>query len=70
LDYLTDENGNIIPESVHFVTDINVVSNMAWIESILISHINKKVIDINFKGNAFYQRSVFGLDSPTVLNDD
>jgi hypothetical protein len=43
---------------------------MAWIESILISHINKKVIDINFKGNAFYQRSVFGLDSPTVLNDD
>lgn len=70
LDYLTDENRNIIPESVRFVTDINVVSNMAWIESILISHINKKVIDINFKGNAFYQRSVFGLDSPTVLNDD
>ena len=70
LDYLTDQDGNVIPESVHFATDINAVSNMSWIESILISHINKKVIDVNFKGNAFYQRSVFGLDSPTVLNDD
>lgn len=52
---------------------LNSVSNMAWIESIMISMINKNVIDINLPGNAFYQRSVFGMegiqgDSKYVLN--
>lgn len=53
-----------------FGVDINSVSNMGWIESILTSKVNDAAIAIKFKGNAFYQRSVFGMDSPyTVLND-
>ncbi len=37
---------------------------MAWVESILTSEVNKRVIDVTAKGNAFYQRTVFGMDSP------
>lgn len=47
---------------------LNSVTNMAWIESILISFINKNVIDINLPGNAFYQRSVFGMEG--IVGDD
>lgn len=47
---------------------LNAVSNMAWVESILVSVINKNVIDINLPGNAFYQRSVFGMEG--LLGDD
>lgn len=68
--YTTDENGNVIPESVKFPVDINSVSNLSWLETIINSIINKNVIDIKFKGNAYYQRSVFGVDSPmTVISD-
>lgn len=47
---------------------LNSVTNMQWIESILISFINKNVIDINLPGNAFYQRSVFGMEG--IVGDD
>jgi hypothetical protein len=40
------------------------MSNSAWIESILASEINKNVIDVNLPGNAYYQRTVFGMDDP------
>jgi len=53
-----------------FVVDLNSVSNMAWVESILTSKVNKDVIDLKFKGNAFYQRSVFGMDSPYIRVDE
>lgn len=46
---------------------LNAVSNMAWIESIMVSIINKNIIDINLPGNAFYQRTVFGLDG--IMSD-
>lgn len=49
-----------------FDVDLNSISNMSWVESILTSEINKNVIDVRFKGNAFYQRSVFGMDSPYI----
>lgn len=47
---------------------LNSVSNMQWIESILISYINKNIIDVNLPGNAFYQRSVFGMEG--IQSDD
>lgn len=49
-----------------FDVDLNSVLNMSWVESILTSEVNKNVIDVRFKGNAFYQRSVFGMDSPYI----
>lgn len=47
-----------------FNVDLNSVSNMSWVESILSSKVGTDVIDIRTKGNAFYQRTVFGMDSP------
>ena len=54
--------------SVNNTPILNSVSNMQWIESILISYINKNVIDINLPGNAFYQRSIFGMEG--IQGDD
>ena len=68
--YDVDANGNVIPDSIKFPVDINCVSNLTWLETIINSVINKKIIDIKFKGNAYYQRSIFGVDSPmAVIND-
>nr|DAE41931.1 MAG TPA: hypothetical protein [Bacteriophage sp.] len=53
-----------------FIVDLNSVSNMTWVESILTSKVNKDVIDLQLKGNAFYQRSVFGMDSPYIATGD
>ena len=41
------------------------MSSISWVESIISSEINRKVIDVNLPGNAYYQRSVFGMDSPS-----
>ena len=43
---------------------------MTWVESILTSKVNKDVIDLQLKGNAFYQRSIFGMDSPYIAMSD
>jgi hypothetical protein len=40
-----------------------------WIESILISTVNKKVIDITTPGSSFIQRSVFAIEDGTLLNE-
>lgn len=53
-----------------FEVDLNSVSSLSWIESILNSHINNEVIDINMPGNAYYQRSVFGMEGITEISDD
>lgn len=49
---------------------IEAMSSASWLESIIVSKINKEVIDINIAGNAFYQRSVWAMEGhPTVLTD-
>jgi len=54
-----------------FKIPLEAMSSIDWIESILVSKINKKVIDIQTNGNAFYQRSVWGMEgNPTVLTDE
>lgn len=41
------------------------LSGTNWIQSIVASMINKDVIDVNTPGNAFYQRSVWGMQGIT-----
>lgn len=50
-----DENGN-------FKCPIAATSDSTWIESILISSINKRIINIITPGNSFVQRSVFAIE--------
>lgn len=61
---------NTITNQEEFDLDLNATSSMAWVESIINSYINSEAIDINMPGNAYYQRSVFGMDSPLVMTDD
>jgi len=56
---------------------LDAMSGMNWIQSILVAMVNRKVIDVNAPGKAFYQRSVWGMeDDPkaigetVVMNDD
>ena len=54
----------------NFDIDLNAVSEMGWAESIINSHINSEVIDITMPGNAYYQRSVFGMEGKTIMSDE
>lgn len=50
---------------------LEAMSSVEWIQSILVSAINKSVVDIPIDGNAFYQRSVWGMEgNPRVLTQD
>jgi len=40
---------------------LGAISNSSWLESVLISMINKEVIDVNTPGAFFIQRSVWGM---------
>lgn len=53
---ITDENG------VEKLRPLSVTTDAYWIESILISAINKAVIDINTPGSSFIQRSIFAVE--------
>ena len=57
--------------SKHLSMPLSSISNMGWLESILISHVNKKIVDLNLPGNAFVQRSVFAMEGNEhfVLSD-
>lgn len=49
---------------------IDAMSGMNWIQSILVAMVNKKVVDVNAPGGAFYQRSVWGMEGSTTIIDD
>lgn len=55
-----------------FKVPMAAMSSTAWVESIISSIINRKVINVNLPGNAYYQRSVFGIDDEarTVVGKD
>ena len=54
----------------HFKVPLEAMSSIDWIQSIIVSKINSEVCDINVKGNAFFQRSVWGMEGhPKVLDD-
>ena len=50
----------------HMRLPLNAVSNSNWLESVLISSINKKVIDIETPGAAFIQRSVWAMEGSSL----
>lgn len=41
---------------------LSAISRINWLQSILVSFINDKVVDVNTQGNAFYQRSVWNME--------
>lgn len=52
----------------HMRLPLNAISNSNWLESVLISSINKKVVDIETPGAAFIQRSVWAMEGPTMFD--
>ena len=46
----------------HLNAPLSATPDDTWIESILISTVNKKVIDIQTPGSSFVQRSVFAME--------
>ena len=56
LDVVEDEHG------AHLKIPLSAISNSNLIESVLISNINKNIIDIMTPGNSFVQRSVFAME--------
>jgi hypothetical protein len=54
-----DDNGE-------FSVPLSSVGNASWVESILISKINKDIIDINLPGISFTQRSVFAIEDGSL----
>ena len=64
LDALTVVNGD-------FSMPIEATSSLNWIQSILVSEINKNVIDAFSPGHAFYQRSVLGVEGmPQLISEE
>lgn len=55
--------------SKHLNIPLAAQSDPHWIESILTSALNKRIIDVKTPGNAFYQRSVFAMEG-NLLSDD
>ena len=60
LEYIRNKDENYIP--------LGAISNSSWIESVLISVINKEVIDVNTPGAFFIQRSVWGMEGQKMLD--
>lgn len=52
----------------HLRLPLNAISNSGWLESNVISAINKKVIDIETPGAAFIQRSVWGMEQSALFS--
>jgi len=50
---------------------IEATSSLNWMQSILVSEINKSIIDVLTPGHAFYQRSVLGMEGfPSMMSQD
>lgn len=52
--------------SKHLNVPLAAQSDPHWIESILTSALNKRIVDVKTPGNAFYQRSVFAMEGHIV----
>ena len=56
--------------SKHLNVPLAAQSDPHWIESILTSALNKRIIDVKTPGNAFYQRSVFAMEGNVISDDE
>lgn len=57
-------------DSKHLNVPLAAQSDPHWIESILTSALNKRIIDVKTPGNAFYQRSVFAMEGNVISDDE
>lgn len=56
--------------SKHLNIPLAAQSDPHWIENILTSALNKRIIDVKTPGNAFYQRSVFAMEGNVISDDE
>lgn len=49
---------------------LGAISNASWLESVLISMINKEVVDVNTPGAFFIQRSVWAMQGKRMYSQD
>ena len=56
--------------SKHLNVPLAAQSDPHWIESILTSALNKRIVDVKTPGNAFYQRSVFAMEGNIISDDE
>lgn len=56
--------------SKHLNVPLAAQSDPHWIESILTSALNKRIIDVKTPGNASYQRSVFAMEGNVISDDE
>ena len=56
--------------SKHLNVPLAAQSDPHWIESILTSALNKRIVDVKTPGNAFYQRSVFAMEGHVISDDE
>lgn len=56
--------------SKHLNVPLAAQSDPHWIESILTSALNKRIVDIKTPGNAFYQRSIFAMEGNLISDDE
>lgn len=56
--------------SKHLNIPLAAQSDPHWIESILTSALNKRIVDVKTPGNAFYQRSVFAMEGNVISDDE
>lgn len=48
---------------------LGAISNSSWLESVLISELNKEIIDVNTPGAFFIQRSVWGMQGSRMYDN-
>ena len=59
-------------EGDNLVLPLSALSDVSFLESVLLSMINQETIDVSFPGGAFIQRSAFGIEATenTVVSDE
>ena len=61
---ISDKNGDRLKVTMGAQGDVD------WMQSIIASAVNKRIIDINTPGNLFIQRSVWGMQGITAVTND
>lgn len=54
----------------HLTIPLGAISNASWLESVLISTINKEVVDVNTPGAFFIQRSIWAMQGKRMYSKD
>lgn len=65
---IVEQKNNDGTTSKHLRLPLNAISNSTWMESVLVSSINKKVVDIETPGAAFIQRSIWAMEGSTMYS--